>query len=337
MNKEEIAKLRFGAKSALLPADLHSSQIAFLFPGQGAQYPGMVKDFYDHFPIVREVFEEAEDLLSRTLSSLIFEGPAAELTLTKNSQLAIYVVSIAILRALQEQFPDLKPSVCAGLSLGEYSALTAAKKLSFQEGLLLVQARGEYMHDACISNPGTMQVILGLEADLVETIIKEINPPHPVWVANLNCPGQVVIAGTLAGVEQAAIVLKQKGAKRALPLDVAGAFHSELMREASTKLEPRIEAIEFVDSDIDLVMNVPGDYVGAIEDIRLHLVHQVTSPVRWESGIRSIEKKGVDFFLEIGCGKTLQGMNKRIGILAPTYSVEKLSDLEEFSNAAFKR
>jgi [acyl-carrier-protein] S-malonyltransferase len=304
-----------------------NKKIAFIFPGQGAQYVAMGKDFYDQFPIARRTFEEADAILGRPFSRLIFEGPSDELTLTKNSQVAIYIVSVAIWRTLQEQYPDLQPCVCAGLSLGEYTALAASSKISFSDGLKLVQARAQYMNDACDAKAGTMSVVLGLEPEVVESVAKGLKE---VWVANLNCPGQVVISGTKEGIEAANVALKEKGAKRTLPLEVSGAFHSGLMMQAQERLMFPIMAASFSESPIELVMNVPGDYVFSLDEIRKHLIHQVTSPVRWEKGVRAMMDKGIDFFIEIGCGKTLSGMNKKIGA-ASTFSIEKVSDLEELS------
>lgn len=305
-----------------------SKKIAFIFPGQGAQYVGMGKDFYDQYAAARNVFDEADDLLNTKFSNLIFEGPSAELTLTKNSQLAIYINSIAILNTLQQQFPELKPSVCGGLSLGEYTALTAAGKISFQDCLPLVKARAQYMNEACEVNPGSMQVVLGMDPSAVEQALQGIDS---VWIANLNCPGQVVIAGTHHALEKAALRLKECGAKRVLPLDVSGAFHSDLMKYARQKLEPKIQAALFKTSAIDLVMNVPGGYVTSLDEIREFLIQQVTSPVRWEMGIRAMQQQGIDLFLEVGCGKTLSGMNKKIGVTQTTFSIDKIADLDEFS------
>ncbi len=303
-----------------------SKKIAFLFPGQGAQYVGMAKDFYEQYPLARQTFEEAEDLLAVSYSKLIFEGPADQLSLTKNSQVSIYVASIAILRCVQEQFPPVQPAVCSGLSLGEYTALAAAGKMTFAQGLTLVHARGNYMQEACELMPGTMRVVMGLDESAVGKIIA---PFANVWIANLNCPGQVVVAGTLAAIEAAAIALKEQGAKRVLPLDVSGAFHSGLMAAAREKLAPEIHAASLTASGVDLVMNVPGGYVQTLDEIRNHLVMQVTSPVRWEKGIRAMMEQGVDLYLEMGCGKTLSGMNKKIGVAAPTWSIETVSDLSQ--------
>jgi [acyl-carrier-protein] S-malonyltransferase len=301
-------------------------KIAFLFPGQGAQSVGMGSDFYGSFAVARETFEEADDLLKFSLSKLIFKGPAEELTLTKNSQVAIYVVSMAVWRTLHKQLPDVVPSVCTGLSLGEYSALTASNRLSFREGVDLVYARGLYMHEASLSRPGTMAAVLGLAPEEVEKAL--VATQEKVWVANLNCPGQVVISGTHRGVKQAKSVLQEKGAKRVLSLDVSGAFHSELMENARDRLAEKLAKVSIKESEVGLVMNVIGDFVEELEEVRAALIDQVVSPVYWERGIRNIEKKGIDLFMEIGCGKTLLGMNRKIGVSSPTISVERVEDLE---------
>jgi [acyl-carrier-protein] S-malonyltransferase len=308
-----------------------SKKIAFVFPGQGAQYPGMGKDFFEESSTVRETFEEANDLLKRDLKKIILEGPKDILTETRNSQAGIYVVSIAFLRVLEKLFPQLKPTVCSGLSLGEYSAVTAAGYLPFAQGLPLVQYRGEYMNDACESRSGTMAVVLGLDADAVEALVKEVDMPHDLWAANFNCPGQVVISGTAKGIEAGTAAAKAKGAKRVLPLQVHGAFHSGLMKDAEERLRPHVEDAPLQASSIELVMNVPGDYVTDIQRIRDNLIQQVTHPVRWEQGIRRMCESGVELFVEIGCGKTLAGFNKRINELIPTVSIEKVADLEQLN------
>ena len=307
---------------------LFKKKIAFLFPGQGAQYVGMGKDFYEQFASAREVFEEADEILKRPFSKLIFEGPQEELTQTKNSQLAIYIVSLAIHRVLKEKFPALVPNVCAGLSLGEYSALVASGKLDFQAGLLLVEKRALFMQEACLTHPGSMRVVLGSEVELVEKTLKELG--KEAWIANLNCPGQVVIAGTLDGLELASISLKSAGAKRVLPLDVSGAFHSYLMKSAQDQLAPYLQKVVLKESEIDLVMNTPGAFVKDPDLMRAYLIQQVTQPVYWQKGIEAMVGQGVDCFIEMGCGKTLQGMNKKIGVAAPTKSLEKAIELEGF-------
>lgn len=305
-------------------------KFAFLFPGQGAQYPGMGRDFSAAFSIARETFEEADDILSEGLSKIIFEGSEQELTQTKYSQTAIFVMSTALLRTVQQQNPSLTPFVTAGLSLGEYTALCAAKRLSFKETLLLVRERALLMNEACEKIPGTMAAVLALDAAAIESTIKEI---PGVWIANYNCPGQVVISGTQAGVEAASIALKTAGAKRIVPLQVHGAFHSGLMKTAQDGLTPHLKKALFQDSPVQLVMNVTGDFVAKTEEIRQNLILQVTHSVRWEQGIRAMEPAGIDAYLEIGCGKTLTNFNKKIGTKAPSYSLDSLKDFDSTMEA----
>jgi [acyl-carrier-protein] S-malonyltransferase len=306
-------------------------RIAFLFPGQGTQIPGMGKDFVDAFSEAREIYEEADDILQRSLSKIIFEGPETVLTETKNSQTGIFVTSIALLNVLKKRFPELLPYACSGLSLGEYTALTASGRLPFSQCLPLVQYRGQFMNDACEATKGTMAVIMGLDAATVEQFVKELNLPNDLWCANFNCPGQVVISGTTKGVEAGTAAALARGAKRVLPLTVHGAFHSGLMREAEERLKPYVEQAPLSDSSIKFAMNVPGDLVSDIAEIKHNLIKQVTSPVRWEQGIQNLHTHhGIDLFIEIGCGKTLAGLNKRIlgaSATTPTISIEKVTDL----------
>jgi len=305
-------------------------KIAFIFPGQGAQYPGMGKDFAESFSAARMTLEEADDILKRNLSSIILNGPEATLTETKNSQVALFVTSIAILRCVQEQF-DIEPTICSGLSLGEYTALVAGGYIDFQHALPLVQHRGNFMNDACESTKGAMAAILGLEGDIVEEIVKDLRLPNDLWVANYNCPGQVVLSGTPKGIEAGIAATKEKGAKRALPLQVHGAFHSGLMEQAEKRLTPYIEESIFQNGSSSLVMNVPGNFVSDLNQIKRNLIKQVTHSVRWEQGIRAIDQEQIDLFIEIGPGKTLSAMNKRINVRVPTFNVEKIEDLDLLS------
>lgn len=306
------------------------NRVAFLFPGQGAQYPGMLKDFCDAFARAREVVEEADRVLGYAFSEILFSGSREELMATKNAQLAVYIASIAIVRVMQEEFPEIQPVVCAGLSLGEYTALTAAGNLSLSECLPLVALRAELMEAACVEHPGTMRVVLGLDEERVRAALQQIAPVR-VWVANLNCPGQVVISGEVADMGRAEEALKQHGARRVLPLDVSGAFHSPLMQEAQKKLEPALLEVPLRETPIDLVMNVTGDVVKECEKMREMLVQQVTSPVYWEKGIRTMMGLGVSAFFEIGPGKALAGMNQRIGVDVPTRSIGKVEDIEVYA------
>ena len=301
-------------------------KIAFLFPGQGSQSVGMGKDFFENFPIARQTFEEADEILKRDLSRIVLEGPIDELVQTRNSQTGIFVTSYALLRVLYGQFPGLIPSMCAGLSLGEYTALTATKRLSFAEALPVVQARGEYMNAACLAKEGTMAAIFGLSDTQVETLVEELNLPQDLWVANFNCPGQTVISGTLKGVHAGIEAAKKKGGVKVIPLKVHGAFHSGLMLPAQERLAGEIGPLKMIESEIGLVMNVPGDFVSDMHQIRHHLIEQVTHPVRWEQGIKAM--KDADLFLEIGCGRVLTGLNKQIVPTALTMNISKISDLD---------
>lgn len=305
-------------------------RIAFLFPGQGAQYVGMAQDFYQQFSAARLTFEEADNLLQVPISSIILQGPEATLTETKNSQVAIYVASTAILRVIQELY-EIKPFVCAGLSLGEYTALTAAGWLPFLQALPIVHYRGQFMDEACVFNKGTMAVIMGLDTHIVEEIIQEVNLPNDLWVANFNCSGQVVISGTIRGVEAGIAAAKKHNAKRILPLQVHGAFHSGLMQKAKEKLTSFIQKAPIVKGNAELVMNVPGNFVADIEKLRHYLIEQVTHSVQWEQGIRAMEQKKVDLYIEFGPGKTLAGLNKRIGVQAPTITIDKVTDLDQLT------
>lgn len=310
-------------------------KITFLFPGQGAQYVGMGHDFYTQFPAARRIFEDGDECLHRKLSDVIFHKDEATLTETKNSQPAIYVTSMAILTVLEELFFSTKasPFACAGLSLGEYTALTASNKLNFSKTLPLVQSRGLYMHEACEQIPGTMAVILGLDDAAVEQVVSELNMPKDLWCANFNCPGQVVISGTVKGIEAGSKACLAKGAKRALPLQVHGAFHSGLMMAAQERLREHVLGAEIQESPIRFAMNVTGDFAEKPDTIKDLLVRQVTSPVRWQKAIRTLDSAETELFIEIGCGKTLAGLNKRIGVKAQTITIEKVEDLKTLESS----
>ena len=303
-------------------------KIAFLFPGQGAQYPQMAQDFINNFKVARETFQEANDLLKRDLTSIVLEGPLETLTQTHYSQPAIYVTSIAILRVVQELY-GIVPFVCSGLSLGEYTALTASNRLLFSETLPLVQHRGTFMGQACEDTQGTMAVVMGLPTDVVEKCIRDVNLPQDLWIANFNCPGQVVISGTLKGIAAGTEAAKNCGAKRVLPLQVHGAFHSGLMRQAQHNLLPYIQASQIKDSAIRLVMNVPGEFVdGDKEVIKENLVSQVTQSVKWEQGLVAMAREKVDLFVAFGPSQTLAGLNNRMNLDIPTITIDKMTHLD---------
>ncbi len=306
----------------------------FIFPGQGAQFVGMGKDFAESYPVARQTFEEADDLLQKHLSKVIFNGPDDVLIRTDHSQLAIYVTSIAIWRTLLSLYPHLSPAAAAGLSLGEYTAFAAAGKISFKDGLHLVGHRGDFMSEACDENEGTMAVVIGLDSDEIESMVRDLSMPHDLWAANFNCPGQVVVSGTVKGVKAAAGEAEKRGARRVLLLQVHGAFHSGLMASAKEKLKPYINSAAIQNSETKIAMNVPGDFVESIDQMRQNLIDQVTCPVRWEQEIKAMNRSGITLFIEIGPGTTLAGMNKRIGISGQTISIGQVDDLRKLEKEA---
>jgi [acyl-carrier-protein] S-malonyltransferase len=289
----------------------------------------MGKTFFENFAEAKAVSQEADDLLHQSLSKLIFWGPEADLVQTKNAQTAIFVTSLALLRVLQKELPILTPKAAAGLSLGEYTALVAAEKIAFPEALLLVRRRGELMQEAAQKHPGTMAAVLGLKAGDVEDLLRPIQENEQVYPANFNTPGQVVISGTFSGIEKASRLLKEAGAKKIVLLPVSGAFHSGLMEEAGKALLPDLEKLVFLDSAIKLIMNVPGAFVEDKAEIKSNLAQQVTQPVCWQKGIEALDRFGTTFFLEIGPGKTLTAMNRKIAPAGQSFSLENLDDLKK--------
>jgi len=302
-------------------------RMALLFPGQGAQYIGMGKTFYETYPIVRQIFEQADDLLKRNLSEVILNGPEEALTETKTAQPAIFVTSYAILEALRHHFSLPTPICTAGLSLGEYTALTAAGVISFEDALKLVSLRGALMHEACERHKGTMLVVMGLADDQVKTMVNELRMPNDIWCANFNCPGQVVVSGTPKGVEAAATAAKSLGAKRTIPLQVHGAFHSQLMNDAKEGLKQALNEATLTMTPVRVAMNVTGQFAESVEQIRSLLVSQVTSSVLWHSCVTTCATQEISCFMEVGCGKTLTNMNKRIGVNIPSFAIETTEDL----------
>lgn len=280
---------------------------AFVFPGQGAQYPGMGKDLFENSAIAAELFTKANEILGFDITSIMFEGTAEELKQTKVTQPAIFLHSVILSRVLGEQF---KPEMVAGHSLGEFSALVAAGALSFEDGLTLVSKRAMAMQKACEKEPSTMAAIVGMEDELVEQVCKETE--GVVVPANYNCPGQLVISGSTEAVNQACELLKSKGAKRALVLPVGGAFHSPLMEPAREELAAAIEATQFSQPVCPVYQNVDALPQTDPEQIKKNLIAQLTGPVRWTQTAKNMLADGATSFTELGPGKVLQGLINKV-------------------------
>lgn len=299
-------------------------KIAFIFPGQGSQTVGMGKSLAEVNEKVASYFKKADETLQTSLSSLIFNGPQEELTLTTNAQPALLTTSVAILEYFREF--NVQADYVAGHSLGEYSALVASGAFSFEEGVYAVRKRGELMEAAVPNGEGTMAAILGLEREpLAEVTRKITDDGYPVQLANLNCPGQIVISGSKKGVELASEKAKEAGAKRAIPLDVSGPFHSSLMQPAAEKFNDVLNGMSIVDAKIPVISNVMAEPITSANEIKEKLVEQLYSPVLWEDSVRKMIELGVDTFIEIGPGKVLSGLVKKIDRSVKTFAV---SDLE---------
>lgn len=279
---------------------------AYVFPGQGAQFPGMAKDLYDSSEKAKQLLESANDILGFRITDIMFEGTADELKQTKVTQPAIFLHSV-VLALISE---DFKPDMVAGHSLGEFSALVANGVLSFEDGLKLVSQRALAMQKACEINPSTMAAILGLADEQVEEICNSID--EVVVAANYNCPGQLVISGSHKGIELACAAALEAGAKRALPLPVGGAFHSPLMEPAREELEKAIDETEFKAPSCPVYQNVTAKASTDIEEIKENLKIQLTAPVKWTQSVQSMVADGATHFIESGPGKVLQGLVKKI-------------------------
>lgn len=284
------------------------SKHAYVFPGQGAQFVGMGKDLYDNFPKAKELFDQANEILGFNITDIIFNGTDEDLKQTKVTQPAVFLHSVIRAICLGD---DFKPEMVAGHSLGEFSALVAAGVLSFEDGLRLVSKRALAMQAACELQPSTMAAVLGLEDEKVVEVLKSITN-EVVVAANFNCPGQLVISGSIAGVEQACEALKNAGAQRALPLKVGGAFHSPLMEPAREELAKAIEETNFSSPKCPIYQNVVAHAVTEPQEIKKNLIAQLTAPVRWTECVRAMISDGATLFTEVGPGTVLQGLVKKI-------------------------
>lgn len=302
-------------------------RVAFMFPGQGSQKVGMGKEFYEEYPRVKELFDEADEILDNDLSGMMFSGPENTLTETENAQPALLLMSVAIQEILLAE--GIQPIMAVGHSLGEYSALVSAGSLSLEDALPLVKTRGRLMEEAFPKGQGTMAAVLGLSEEEINDSLQLIEE-EVVDLANLNCPGQIVISGSQKGIEIASEKLKENGAKRVLPLNVSGPFHSRLMRSANEEFANYLDKVDISNAAIPVYANVSASPVTAKHEIKDLLIRQLYSPVRFEESIRAMMKEEVDAFVEVGNGKVLSGLLRKIDRKAKTFAVQDKKSLEEF-------
>lgn len=300
------------------------NKVAFIFPGQGAQTVGMGKDFYDNTETARRIFDRASELLGFSMPELCFESND-RLDITEYTQAAMVTVGIAMMKVLMEKM-DIRPSVAAGLSLGEYCALAAAEVMSADDAITTVRQRGILMQGEVPVGIGAMAAVLAMDAERIEQVIRDISD---VQIANYNCPGQIVISGKKEAVELAADKLKEAGAKRVIPLNVSGPFHSKMLAGAGEKLGKVLENVTVSKPKIPYVANVTAEYVTDEGLVKPLLTQQVYSSVRWQQSVETMFKDGVDTFVEIGPGKTLSGFMKKINRNVAVLNIEKLEDLEK--------
>lgn len=298
-------------------------KIAFIFPGQGAQYAGMGRDLYENIPVCREMIDLASQASGVSMPELLFEEND-RLNVTEYTQIAMLAVSVAALKALEEK--GIHADVAAGLSLGEYGALVAAGVLTAEDAFALVRKRGIFMQEA-VPEGGAMAAVLGSDAETIERICRETE--GQVSVANYNCPGQIVITGEESAVAAAGDALKAAGAKRVLPLKVSGPFHSPMLKKASEQLKEALTDVELHEMKIPYLTNVTGDYVKDISEVKELLETQVCASVRWQQSVEKMIADGVDTFVEIGPGRTLTGFLRKIDRSVKGYNVDKLEDLEK--------
>ncbi|PAV29968.1 [acyl-carrier-protein] S-malonyltransferase [Virgibacillus profundi] len=302
-------------------------KVAFMFPGQGSQAVGMGKEFHDYYSDIKELFQEANTALDKDIARIMFDGPKEELTETENAQPALLLTSIAIHTLLLKE--EIQPVMTIGHSLGEYSALVAAGSIPLDRALPLVAIRGKLMEEAFPEGQGTMAAVLGLSEEEIDKALQKVTG-EIVDIANLNCPGQIVISGSVKGIEQATALLKEHGAKRVLPLNVSGPFHSRLMKSANDQFGEYLNEVDIKNASIPVYANASASPVRESEKIKELLLKQLYSPVRFEESIRHMIDAGVDAFVEVGNGKVLCGLLKKIDRSVKTFAVQDINSMNEF-------
>ncbi|MBU5467684.1 ACP S-malonyltransferase [Virgibacillus sp. MSJ-26] len=302
-------------------------RVAFMFPGQGSQVVGMGEEIYNNFSSVKTLYENANNVLDKDLTSLMFEGPKEKLTETENAQPALLLSSVAIHSLLIEE--EIQPVMTVGHSLGEYSALVSAGALALDDALPLVHTRGQLMEEAFPKGQGTMAAVLGLSQSEIQEVLNSISE-EIVDLANINCPGQIVISGSVKGIDLATEKLKAKGARRVLPLNVSGPFHSRLMKSANEEFAAHLDNVKINNASIPVYANVTAAPETDKDNIKESLVKQLYSPVRFEESIGNMLQENIDAFVEVGTGKVLSGLVKKIDRSVKTFAVQDVKSLDEF-------
>ena len=307
------------------------NKIAFIFPGQGAQFVGMGKDLYENFPVAKNLFDEADDALGYSIKKICFEGSEDDLKLTANTQPAILVVSVIISEILKSE--GIVPEVAGGHSLGEYSALVTADSIKFSDAVVLVHKRGTFMQEAVPVGEGSMAAIIGLDEKVIVDACEKASEVAEVQAVNFNCPGQIVIAGKVQGVEKAVEILQSLGARKSVILPVSAPFHSTLMKPAAIKLSAELDKIQINDAKFPVAANFNGELENSADEIKSNLVSQADNPVKWIDCVKSMQNFGAEIFVECGPGKTLSNFNRRIDKKIKSLNAENFDSLKKTLDA----